>query len=274
VLIQIASNKKVFHINLTLRSNLMALWITDTDPVELRAAASEDDLQTVIRAVYRQVLGNTHVMDSQRLSSAESLLRNGDITVRGFVRLVAQSELYQSLFFDTASPYRFIELNFKHLLGRAPSDQSEIAEHVVRYNASGYSAEIDSYIDSEEYLQSFGETVVPYARGSRTQTGLANVGFNRSFALMRGNASHSGGKQARLISDVAGNLPTKIASPSSGSGAYNNTGKRFRITISKVGGARVTRAQSTVEVDYSSLSQRIKSIQKSGGKILNISEVA
>jgi hypothetical protein len=94
----------------------MALWITDADPVELRPAASEDDLQTVIRAVYRQVLGNTHVMDSQRLSSAESLLRNGDITVRGFVRLVAQSDLYQSLFFDTASPYRFIELNFKHLL--------------------------------------------------------------------------------------------------------------------------------------------------------------
>jgi phycoerythrin-associated linker protein len=91
---------------------------------------------------------------------------------------------------------------------------------------------------------------------------------------MRGYASHSGGKQARLISDVAGNLPTKIASPSSGSGAYSNTGKRFRITISKVGGARVTRSQSTVEVDYSSLSQRIQSIQKSGGKILSISEVA
>jgi phycoerythrin-associated linker protein len=137
----------------------MALWIADAESVELWANATEDELQTVIRAVYRQVLGNHHVMESQRLTSAESLLRNGDITVRGFVRLVAQSELYQSLFFDTASPYRFIELNFKHLLGRAPADQSEIAEHVVRYGASGYAAEIDSYIDSEEYQQSFGEQV-------------------------------------------------------------------------------------------------------------------
>ena len=69
-------------------------------------------------------------MDSQRLISAESRLRSGDITVREFVRVVAQSDLYRSLFFETSSPYRFVELNFKHLLGRAPQDQAEISEHV------------------------------------------------------------------------------------------------------------------------------------------------
>jgi phycoerythrin-associated linker protein len=252
----------------------MALWISESASVELRVGASEADVQTVIRAVYRQVLGNAHVMESQRLTSAESLLRNGDITVREFVRLVAQSDLYRSLFFDCASPYRFIELNFKHLLGRAPENQAEVAEHVIRYNTSGYEAEINSYLDSEEYNSSFGEDVVPSARGTRTQTGGTNVGFNRAFALMRGNASHSGGKQARLISDIGGNLPTKISSPAAASGAYANTGKRFRITVSKGGGARVTRSQTTIEVDYSSLSQRIQGIQKSGGKIVSISEVA
>jgi hypothetical protein len=252
----------------------MALWIADTESVELWANATEDELQTAIRAVYRQVLGNHHIMESQRLTSAESLLRNGDITVRGFVRLVAQSELYQSLFFDTASPYRFIELNFKHLLGRAPADQAEIAEHVVRYGTSGYAAEIDSYIDSEEYQQNFGEQVVPYARSSRTQTGQKNVDFNRSFALMRGYAAHSGGKQARLIRDVASNLPTKISAPASGSGAYSNTGKRFRIVTSKAAGARVTRSTTVIEVSYDSLSNRIQGIQRSGGTILSITEIA
>jgi phycoerythrin-associated linker protein len=54
----------------------MALWI-ETEVVELRANATEEDLQAVIRAVYRQVLGNAHVMESQRLTSAESQLRNG-----------------------------------------------------------------------------------------------------------------------------------------------------------------------------------------------------
>ena len=77
----------------------MALWVNQAT-VELSSNATEDDLQTVIRAVYRQVLGNFHVMESQQQTTAESQLRNGDITVREFVRRVAKSSLYQSLFFD------------------------------------------------------------------------------------------------------------------------------------------------------------------------------
>jgi len=84
-------------------SSLTAAFVSDA--VELRAKATEDDLQVVIRAAYRQVLGNAHLMESQRLTSAESLLRNGDITVRDFVRQVAKSDLYQSLFFNTNSAY-------------------------------------------------------------------------------------------------------------------------------------------------------------------------
>lgn len=251
----------------------MTLWV-EAESVELRPNATEDDLQSVIRAVYRQVLGNAHVMDSQRLISAESQLRNGDTTVREFVRAVAQSELYRSLFFENSSPYRFVELNFKHLLGRAPQDQAEISEHVQIYNAQGYEAEIDSYIDSDEYAVNFGENLVPSARGNRTQLGIKNVGFNRTFALMRGFAANDVGKSAKLISDLGGNLPTKIVSPSTGLGAYTSTAKRYRIAVSKAGGARVTQSVATYEVGYSQLSQRIQSIHKTGAKILSITEVA
>jgi phycoerythrin-associated linker protein len=253
----------------------MALWIADVDAVELHPNATEDDLQTVIRAVYRQVLGNQHVMESQRLDSAESMLRNGDLTVRGFVRAVAQSDLYQSLFFDTSSPYRFIELNFKHLLGRAPIDQTEISAHVLNYSTLGYEADINSYIDSDEYLASFGENTVPQARGAKTQVGIKNVGFNRTFALNRGFATSSSGKAAQLISDVASNLGTKITPPASGFGAYTNTGKRFRISVTKAGngGARVSQSNTTYEVGYAQLSRKIQSIQKTGGRILSITEV-
>lgn len=252
----------------------MALWVTASERVELRPPATEEDLQVVIRAVYRQVLGNQHIMDSQRLISAESLLRNGDITVRGFVRLVAQSELYRSLFFENHSPYRFIELNFKHLLGRAPIDQAEISQHVQRYHAAGYEAEIDSYLDSDEYLLSFGEQVVPYARGSQTQPGIKNVAFNRTFALMRGFAASDTGKQAKLLTDVAANLPTKITAPTR-AGAYANTNKRFRILIARANmGPRTSRSNQTVEVGYEQLSQKIQTIHKTGGKIVSITEVA
>lgn len=251
----------------------MSLWINDS-AVELRPNASEEDLQVVIRAVYKQVLGNAHVLESQRLISAESMLRNGEITVRGFVRAVATSDFYKERFFNNSSPYRFIELNFKHLLGRAPQDQIEIAEHVQAYNTNGYDTEIDSYLDSEEYLTAFGENVVPYACGATTQTGVKNVAFNRLFALDRGYAANDTGRSAKLISDVAGNLGTKIKSPAQGSGTYSNTGKRFRISASKANfGSRVTNSNYSVKVGYSQLSKRIQTMQRSGATIVSISEV-
>jgi phycoerythrin-associated linker protein len=252
----------------------MALWI-DTELVELHANATEEDLQAVIRAAYRQVLGNAHVMESQRLISAESLLRNRDITVREFVRAIAQSDLYRSLFFENSSPYRFVELNFKHLLGRAPQDQTEISEHVLRYNNHGYDAEISSYLDSDEYVLNFGENIVPFARGNKTQQGVKNVGFNRTFALNRGYAANDVGNSARLISDLGGNLATKIVAPAAGSGAYGNTQKRFRIVAAKsTSGVRVTQGTTTVVVDYSQLSKNIQSIHRRGGKILSLTEIA
>ncbi|MEM9135748.1 MAG: phycobilisome rod-core linker polypeptide [Cyanobacteria bacterium P01_F01_bin.42] len=254
----------------------MALWIDVSDPVELRSNVSEDDLQIVIRAVYTQVLGNQYVMDSDRLSNGESLLRNGDITVRGFVRLVAHSELYRALFFESAAPYRFVELNCRHLLGRAPRDQAEVSEHVQCYNAEGYEAEIDSYIDSDEYLSNFGENIVPYACGTQTQQGATNAMFNRSFTLMRGYATNSAAKQSSsLVSDIGAKLATKIKSPAAGSGSVANTTKRYSIQVSRVGyGPSVNQSTATVIVGYSQLSRRIQNIQKTGGRIVSITEVS
>ncbi len=251
----------------------MTLWISNSDLVELNFNSTEDNLQSVIRAVYRQVLGNAHVMESQRLSSAESFLRNGDISVKEFVRAVANSDLYRSLFFETSSAYQFIELNFKHLLGRAPQDQTEIAEHVAIYNNHGYEAEINSYLDSDEYMDSFGYDTVPYIRGNQTRTGLKNVSFNRTFAVSRGFAANDIGKSAKLIKDLGGNLATKIKSPAGG-GAYANTSKRFRVTTINSKSARTVRSNASFVVDYAQLSAKIQGIQKSGGKILSIAEVA
>lgn len=251
----------------------MTLWISNSELVELNSNSTEDNLQGVIRAVYRQVLGNAHVMESQRLSSAESFLRNGDISVKEFVRAVANSDLYRSLFFETSSAYQFIELNFKHLLGRAPQDQTEIAEHVAIYHNHGYEAEINSYLDSDEYMDSFGYAVVPYIRGNQTLTGIKNVSFNRTFAVARGFAANDIGKSAKLIKDLGGNLATKIKSPTGG-GAYTNTSKRFRVTTINSKSARTVRSNATFVVDYAQLSAKIQSIQKSGGKILSIAEVS
>jgi Phycobilisome Linker polypeptide/CpcD/allophycocyanin linker domain len=244
-------------------------------PIELRSNSTEDELQIVIRAVYKQILGNAHVLDSQRLESAESLLRNGDITVRGFVRLIAQSELYQEQFFNNSNQYRFIELNCKHLLGRAPLDQAEISQHVQTYNTGSYATDIDSYIDSDEYTENFGENVVPFPRSIRSQAGIKNVGFNRMFSLLRGSATSDSGQPARLISDLGSNLPSAIKSLAKGSGNSTSTSKRFRITVSQPGTvATFKRSNISYEVGYAQLSSKIKGIQRIGGKIISINEIA
>jgi len=252
----------------------MSLWAIDLPKVELRPNISEVELQTVIRAVYKQVLGNEHLMDSQRLVSAESLFRDRKISVREFVNAVAKSELYQSLFFNSSSQYRFIELNFKHLLGRPPADQSEIAEHVRIYNEQGYDAEIESYIDSEEYQQNFGENIVPYARSTSSQIGIKNVTFNRTFSLLRGAASSDSDRKAKLITDLGVNLPTSIKAPAAGSGA-TTTSKRFLIKVIKGASSPRTRLSNIrYVVDYNQLSQQLQNIQRTGGKIVSITEVA
>jgi 5-carboxymethyl-2-hydroxymuconate isomerase len=179
----------------------------ETPKVELRAPFSEEEFQVALKAIYRQVLGNSYVMESEQPIAAESQLRNGELTVRGFISCLVKSEVYMNRFFYKSSQNRFVELNFKLLLGRAPYDQAEIAEHVARYSAEGYGAEVDSYLNSEEYLENFGEDTVPYNRGFETQTGQRNDAFNRMASLYNGYAGSDtdrmrGGQIARLTESL------------------------------------------------------------------------
>ncbi|MBN3926929.1 phycobilisome rod-core linker polypeptide [Nostoc sp. NMS4] len=160
-----------------------------TEPIELWTTASVDDIEIVIRAIYRQVLGNAYIMESERLIVPESQLNQGIIDVREFVRQVAKSELYRSRFFDNVYRYRAIELNFKHLLGRAPDDYSETKHHSSILDEEGFEADIDSYLDSDEYLDAFGENIVPYYRGYKTQRGKKILEFTNMLQLVRSNSS-------------------------------------------------------------------------------------
>lgn len=242
---------------------------------ELLPGTGSDERQTIIRSVYKQVLGNSHVMESERLTTAESQLCDGSISVREFVRTVAKSDLYRSRYFESCSPYRFVELNFKHLLGRAPLSQDEVSEHIRRCVEEGYEAEIDSYLDSVEYQTTFGDNTVPYARGASTQVGQKQVGYNRMFAIDRGPAQVSSAvKRSQLVYAVATNSANKIK-PSSASVIGSGTEKRFKILVS---GAKFDspRRFSTSEyiVSASKMTPQIQRIHRTGGTIVSITEIA
>ncbi|MEM1366753.1 MAG: phycobilisome rod-core linker polypeptide [Cyanobacteria bacterium P01_H01_bin.15] len=153
-------------------------------------AVQEKDL--VIAAAYRQVFGNAHLMESERVVSAESQLRSGQISVMEFIRQLAKSERYRTLVFEKNSNLRVIELNFKHLLGRAPKSYAEVSEHILCLTNQGFEAEIDSYLDSDEYFQAFGTNIVPYYRGYQTQNALCLSGYAYSSEFVQGASSSDG----------------------------------------------------------------------------------
>ncbi len=183
----------------------------DSNPIELILGSSEAESEIVIKAAYKQVLGNAHIMESERLTVAESQLKRGEISVREFVRTIAKSELYKSRFIDNCPRYRSHELNFKHLLGRAPDGYSETLYHSQVLDSQGYEADIDSYIDSDEYQDAFGENIVPYYRGYKTQTGKRLLGYTNMFKMLESvSTSDKAGRTGnapRLVAPIIYNNP-------------------------------------------------------------------
>lgn len=276
-------------------SRLGVSAFSDMSPLELRTNWSQEDAQLVIKAVYRQVLGNDYIMNSERLKGAESLFCNGSITVRDFVRAVAKSELYKSKFLYNNFQTRVIELNLKHLLGRAPYDESEVVSHLDLYQNQGFEADIDSYMDSQEYLENFGENIVPYYRGFSTQPDQKTVGFTRMFQLYRGYAnsdrSQVAGNKSRLAAELGKNSASAVVSPSGGGSGWaylpsargvtpNQTfknssreGRIYRIEVASMNLARypkVRRINKAWLVPYEELSSTLQKISKMGGKVASI----
>ncbi|HIK44557.1 MAG TPA: phycobilisome linker polypeptide [Leptolyngbyaceae cyanobacterium M65_K2018_010] len=282
----------------TAASRLGTAAFTETAPVELRANWAPDDAEIVIRAVYRQLLGNDYLMNSERLTSAESLLKNGYINVREFVRAVAKSELYKEKFFYGNFQTRVIELHTKHLLGRAVYDESEVIEHLDRYENEGYDADVDSFIDSEEYQANFGDNVVPYYRSFVYQAGQRSVGFTRMFQLYRGYAtsdrSQAAGRQSRLAGELGRNSSSSIVSPTSaiagwsaqanktstpqkalgGSTPYGSqAGRVYRVEVMGANLPRypkVRRVNTAYLVPYEQLSAKLQQINKLGGRVTSV----
>jgi phycocyanin-associated rod linker protein len=278
-------------------SRLGTTAYSDSKPLELRTNWSAADAKIVIRAVYRQVLGNDYLMESERLIGLESLLCNGQITVRDFVRGVAKSELYKTKFLYSAFQTRTIELNFKHLLGRAPNDESEVIEHLDRYQEQGYDADIDSYIDSDEYDENFGDSIVPYYRSFKYQIGQQTTGFTRMFQLYRGYAnsdtSQVAGTKSRLAAELGSNTTSAVIPPSGGSNGFAYQGaagstmparvfgrstigesnRLYRIEVSSIclpRYPRVRRSNKEFIVSYDQLNSTLQYINKIGGKIASV----
>lgn len=273
-------------------------------PLELLPGDEDAKKEQIIRAVYKQVLGNAYVMESERQLVAESQFKLGEISVRELVRRIAKSDLYRSRFFETCARYRYIELAFRHLMGRAPIDFQEMRDHSERLDAKGYDADIDSFLDCDDYQNAFGEWIVPYQRGWKTESCTTLQEFTWSFQLLRGNSSSSlKGDLAGISSKLGGaayqNRPLAVVPPSSsetsgwsfrpsrnlqdaptrlGVGA-GEEGMTYRVEVTGYSAnnvrriSRYVRSNRVYYVPFNKLSEQFIRIHREGGKIASITPV-
>lgn len=123
---------------------------------------SASDMDDLIEAAYRQIF--FHAFKVDREVALESQLRNGQITVRDFIRGLLLSNTFIKSFYNLNSNYRFVEQCIQRVLGRdVYSEREKIAWSIV-IATKGVRGFVDQLLNSDEYLSSFGEAIVPYQR--------------------------------------------------------------------------------------------------------------
>jgi phycobilisome core-membrane linker protein len=132
----------------------------------MKPGLSASEKNEVIKAAYRQVFERDITRAySLSISDLESKVKNGDISMKEFIRRLAKSPLYRKNFYEPYINSRALELAFRHILGRGPSSREEVQKYFAIVSSGGLSRLVDALVDSEEYADYFGEETVPYLRG-------------------------------------------------------------------------------------------------------------
>ncbi|ELS30720.1 MULTISPECIES: phycobilisome rod-core linker polypeptide [Pseudanabaena] len=125
---------------------------------------TDTELDTLMMAAYRQIYNEQQMLSSHRQLCLESQLCAGQITVRGFIRGLLLSDSFRRLVFECNNNYRFVEICIQRVLGRnVYSDREKITWSIV-IATKGIEAFIDALLGSDEYLNNFGDSIVPYQR--------------------------------------------------------------------------------------------------------------
>jgi len=162
----------------------------------MKPAMSGAQKAEVVRAAYRQVFERDIAKAySQVPCPVEATqVRQGDISMREFIRALGHSKEYQQQFFGRFVNSRVVELAFRHFLGRGISSREEFTRYFDIVSAQGLKGLVDSLVNSMEYARVFGEETVPYLRdiGEEAQES-AGWGSNRK--LFRFSAPFEGAPQ-------------------------------------------------------------------------------
>lgn len=138
---------------------------------------SPTDMGNLINAAYRQIF--FHAFKWDREIALESQLRNRQITARDFIRGLLLSNTFVDSFYNKNNNYRFVEHCIEKVLGRRVYNKAEKIAWSAVVMTKGIKGFVDELLNSDEYIENFGENTIPYHR-RRTLPGreVGEVPFN------------------------------------------------------------------------------------------------
>ena len=152
--------------------------------ISLARVSSESELREILDATYRQLL-NRVPLETERLTSAESLLRDGQIDLDGFVESVALSEPFQDRL-SRMAPLRAATAASLAILGRA-STPSETSRFLQVRAASGQPTAVRNLLELRAEIGT-EPSDVPGLSTLNSRSGVPQSTLTRTASLYSGNA--------------------------------------------------------------------------------------
>jgi phycobilisome rod-core linker protein len=137
---------------------------------------SPSQMDDLIASAYRQIFFHAFAADREKF--LESQLRNGQITVRDFVRGLCLSNTFTNSFYNLNSNYRFVEHCVQKILGRDVYSEAEKIAWSIVIATKGRAGFVNDLLNSNEYLENFGDNIVPYQRRRVLPSGTSELPFN------------------------------------------------------------------------------------------------
>ena len=137
---------------------------------------SSGEIDVLIGAAYRQIFFHAFAADREKF--LESQLRSGQITVRDFIRGLCLSNTFTNSFYNLNSNYKFVTHCIQKVLGRDVYNEAEKIAWSIVIATKGRAGFINDLLNSEEYLENFGDSIVPFQRRRVLPSGASELPFN------------------------------------------------------------------------------------------------
>ncbi len=139
--------------------------MSETPIITVSRRSTIEERQIALYHIYQQVLERQpYAYEHKLLAKVEKDFLNDKIGVKRFLLELGQSEVYLQSFYHSSSNMKFLELCFKHFMGRAPSDPEELRDYCNLLMHQGVGKMIEAILNSEEYRKAYGCFTVPYPR--------------------------------------------------------------------------------------------------------------